>query len=115
MPTGIGSEIYALISGIKTVIDTIVPVTSSEYATTTSTAADAEIILATQHIDATNGVIVSISQDTYILLAQTTGGATTTSMIFKAGTHYIPFTFTHLVHKAVTTNGTITLIGKYVA
>lgn len=159
MPTGIGSDIYALISGIKTVIDTIatgiaklaaeitvggglkvngavttsgtvteasaanilaalnkiVPVTSSEYATTTSTAADAEIVLATQHIDTTNGVIVSISQDTYILLAQTTGGATTTSMIFKAGTHYIPFTFTHLVHKAVTSNGTITLIGKYVA
>lgn len=92
----------------------LVPVISSEYATTTSTSADAEIVLATQHIVATNGVIMSVSQDTYVLLAQATGGATTTSMIFKAGTHYIPFTFTHLVHKAVSSNGTITLIGKYV-
>lgn len=159
MPTGIGSEIYALISGIKTVIDTIatgiaklaaeitvggglkvngavttsgtvteasaanilaalnkiVPVTASEYAAATSTASAAEIVLASQHIDSTNGVVVSISEDTFLYFGQTTGGTATASMIFKAGTHYIPFTFTHLVHKAVTTNGTITLIGKYVA
>lgn len=114
MAPEIGTEAYKQLVSIDTALDAMKPVVAGQYSAATG-AADAEIVLATQSISASNGLLISISEDTLIAFKQATGGATTANDIFKAGTHYLPFTCTHIVHKQSTAAGTITVIGKSTA
>lgn len=110
-----GTVTEASAASILTALGTLQPVALAQYEAATATGSDSEIVLATQSISSTNGLLVSVETDTRLKFAQATGGATSANGVFKAGTHYIPFTCTHIVHQADASAGCIVVIGKSTA
>lgn len=75
-------------------------------------AADATITLATAGISGSRGIMVVVSNATFLSFD---GDATTANDIFPAGSHFIPFRVVSVIHKqGAGGSGTVTIIGMAV-